>query len=51
MCSRKKSNSKGRVFNLIIKDKSKNSSEVADRKEHYNFYMVNINFNLLVFQI
>jgi hypothetical protein len=45
------SDSKGRVFNLIIIDNSKNSSEVADRKEHYNFHMVNINFNLIGFKI
>jgi len=47
----KKSDSKARVFILIIENKSKNSSEVAYRKEHYSLHMVNINFILLIFHI
>jgi len=49
--ARKKSDSKARVFILIMEDNSKNSSEVAYRKELYSLHMVNINFNLIIFKI
>ena len=47
----KKSDSKARMFILIIENNSKHPSEVAYRKEHYSLHMVNINFILLIFQI
>ena len=39
------------VFTLVRKDNSKNTSEVAYRKEHNNLHIVNINFNLFISKV